>query len=101
MLSGSLGTAACGGMLSADNICKDGCAKQADCTRASEAVLRQCDDTCNDPTRNGSDTVQEIKDKCRNATTVLGGIQHCVTSYCDSTAVSDCITAAVQKCDTK
>ena len=99
MLLGCLGITACSGGLSAENICRDGCAKQADCTGASHTMLEQCYVTCSDDTKNGSDAEQQIKDRCRNATTVLSGIEHCVTSYCNEGDVNDCVTTATQKCD--
>ena len=100
-LFGSLGVAACGGTPSAQSICDDACEKQASCTGATTAELSTCKKSCKESANNGSDSVQQVKDECKNADEVINAINHCVTSYCDASDVNDCVNQAAGTCDAK
>jgi len=101
MLVGSLAAVACGGAPSASEICHDSCHKQASCNSWTNAELSSCYNECSNQSTNGSDSVQQVKDSCKNADAVISVADECVKKYCNQTDIDNCLNDAIGMCEAK
>jgi hypothetical protein len=103
LLIGSLAASlsGCGGAPSAVDICHDSCQKQASCNGSTTQQLTTCENACTNQGTNGSDQVQQAKDSCKNADTVINAADECVKKYCSATDLASCLSAAQGLCEAK